>query len=131
MARMSKLDITAITLLTIGGLNWGLVGFFDFNLVSYLLGSGLLAQLIYILVGLSAGYSLFKFPKIARRMNSFDNIAIILLIIGGLNWGLIGLVDFNLVTFIFSGLLVSITYSAVGIASVWSILRFSLLKELK
>ena len=36
----------------------GLVGFFDFNLVSYLLGSGQFAQQIYILVGISAGYLL-------------------------------------------------------------------------
>ncbi len=44
-------------LVFVGALNWGLVGFFDFNLVSFLFGSGtLLERVVYILVGLSALY---------------------------------------------------------------------------
>ena len=45
----------AKTLVIVGGLNWGLVGAFDFNLVNALFGSvSWLERLIYILVGLSA-----------------------------------------------------------------------------
>ncbi len=50
----------AYILLLIGGLNWGLVGAFDFNLVSFLFGEGtLLARIVYLLVGLSAVVSIF------------------------------------------------------------------------
>lgn len=41
-------------LVVVGGLNWGLVGAFDFNLVSAILGEGSIANIVYILVGLSA-----------------------------------------------------------------------------
>jgi uncharacterized protein len=43
----------------VGALNWGLVGFFDFNLVNAILGSmPTLERVVYALVGLSALYSL-------------------------------------------------------------------------
>ena len=42
-------------LTVIGGLNWGLVGFLDFNLVSFLFGDmTVLTRTVYALVGLSA-----------------------------------------------------------------------------
>lgn len=45
----------ALVLIIIGGLNWGLVGFFDFNLVDSLFGEGSgVARVVYALVGLSA-----------------------------------------------------------------------------
>ena len=48
---------TALALIIIGGFNWGLVGFFDYNLVDALFGSGsALSRVIYALVGLSAVY---------------------------------------------------------------------------
>jgi len=54
---MKALHMTTFTLVVIGALNWGLVGLFDFNLVSAILGSVLgLERLVYILVGLSAVY---------------------------------------------------------------------------
>lgn len=43
----------AMVLLIIGGLNWGLA-VFNFNLVAWLLGTGVLAKIIYGLVGASA-----------------------------------------------------------------------------
>ena len=49
--------ITTITLvlLIVGGLNWGLVGLFDFNLVAAIFGDmTVLSRIIYVLVGLSA-----------------------------------------------------------------------------
>lgn len=41
-------------LLLIGGINWGLIGFFDFNLVGFLFGEGMLARIIYDIVGIVA-----------------------------------------------------------------------------
>ena len=61
----SPLSWIALILVVIGGLNWGLVGAFDFDLVAYLFGSaGLIAvpaiaKIVYILVGLAAIYTIF------------------------------------------------------------------------
>ena len=51
---MKIISLIAMILVLIGGLNWGLVGLFDLNLVAALFGTTILAQLIYILVGISA-----------------------------------------------------------------------------
>ncbi|MBP5534687.1 MAG: DUF378 domain-containing protein [Alphaproteobacteria bacterium] len=41
----------------IGGLNWGLVGLLNFNLVSFIFGDmSILSRIVYIVVGLSAAY---------------------------------------------------------------------------
>lgn len=62
---MRSLYQLAFILTVIGGLNWGLVGLFEFNLVNALLGTiPVLERLVYILVGLSAAYLL-----VARRDN--------------------------------------------------------------
>lgn len=53
---MKMLHMIAFTLLLVGGLNWGLVGLFDFNLVSMIFGSTGLENIVYILVGASAVY---------------------------------------------------------------------------
>lgn len=53
-----------------------------------------------------------------------DKIALTLLIIGGINWGSIGLFQFDLVAWIFGGadtLLARIIYTVVGLAAVWCI----------
>lgn len=66
--RMSALDWVAMVLMIVGGINWGLVGLFDFNLVASLFGEqSLLSRLIYALVGLSALYSLYLSSKMADR----------------------------------------------------------------
>ncbi|MFD0961570.1 DUF378 domain-containing protein [Paenibacillus chungangensis] len=53
---MSMLSRIALALLIIGGINWGLIGFFQFDLVAALFGgqSSFLSRLVYGLVGLSA-----------------------------------------------------------------------------
>ena len=54
-------------------------------------------------------------------MNILQRIAVIVVIIGALNWGLIGLFDFNLVGFIFDPLSVVISriiYALVGVAGI-------------
>ena len=53
-----------------------------------------------------------------------DKIALILVIIGGLNWGAIGLFGFDLVAFLFGGqgaLLSRIVYTLVGLAALWCV----------
>ena len=55
MKKNSTLDLIAVILLLIGGLNWGFIGFFDYNLILDIFGMGI-ARIIFILVGLSALY---------------------------------------------------------------------------
>lgn len=51
-------------LLVVGGLNWGLVGLFDYNLVSMLFGGyPMLEQIIYVLVGFAALYMMLTHKK--------------------------------------------------------------------
>ena len=57
------IDKLALILVIIGGLNWGLVGFFGFDLVYWLLGAGLIANIVYALVGLSALWMAVKLFK--------------------------------------------------------------------
>lgn len=54
---MKALHMLAFALLVVGGVNWGLMGLMDLNLVSLIFGSmpGL-EKLVYILVGVSAVY---------------------------------------------------------------------------
>ena len=52
---MKGLSLLAAILLVVGGLNWGLVGLFGFDLVAALFGEmSLLSRIVYILVGASA-----------------------------------------------------------------------------
>lgn len=56
----NPLSTTPIILASIGAINWGLVGAFNFNLVTYLLGESTAAtKAVYIGVGLSGLYLLF------------------------------------------------------------------------
>jgi len=65
---MKTLDITAAILLVVGGLNWGLVGLANFNLVATLFGAGaLLAKAVYTLVGLAAVYQALSLRAIQKR----------------------------------------------------------------
>ncbi|MBI5045315.1 MAG: DUF378 domain-containing protein [Candidatus Levybacteria bacterium] len=56
---MKTVHMVAFLLLVIGGVNWGLVGLFNFNLVTTLFGSmPALEMFVYVLVGASAVYLL-------------------------------------------------------------------------
>ncbi|EMF0424234.1 DUF378 domain-containing protein, partial [Enterococcus hirae] len=57
---MKTLDIIALTLLIVGGLNWLLVGLLEFDLVATIAGGSttILAKAIYIIVGICAIYCL-------------------------------------------------------------------------
>ena len=56
-------------------------------------------------------------------MEIFDKIVLCFAIVGAINWGLVGLLDFNLVTFLFKEgtLITRIIYSIIGIAGILSI----------
>ena len=52
---MVIINVLALAILAIGGLNWGLVGIFKFNLVDAIFGVGsVVSVIIYVLVALSA-----------------------------------------------------------------------------
>ena len=57
---MNLVQRTALTLIIIGAINWGLIGFFQFDLVAMIFGGqgSMLARIIYALVGLSGLYAL-------------------------------------------------------------------------
>jgi len=59
------LNILAWILVVIGAINWGLVGFFNFNLVDAIFGAGsIVARIIYALVGLAGLWSIMLFSRI-------------------------------------------------------------------
>ena len=53
---MKALNLVTLVLLIVGGINWGLVGIAQFDLVAAIFGGqdAMLARLVYVLVGLSA-----------------------------------------------------------------------------
>jgi hypothetical protein len=58
---MNVMDWISFVLVVIGGLNWGLFGAFNFNLVSVIFGAiPVLERIIYIVVGLAALYAIFS-----------------------------------------------------------------------
>jgi hypothetical protein len=62
MQKLNALGLIALVLVIIGGLNWGLVGFFSFDLVAALFGNAsMLSNIVYDLVGLSALYLAFAY----------------------------------------------------------------------
>jgi uncharacterized membrane protein YuzA (DUF378 family) len=65
---MKTFDVVATVLLVVGGLNWGLVGLFHFDLVAALFGDmSLLSRIVYSLVGLAAIYHAASWKAIQRR----------------------------------------------------------------
>ncbi|MEJ2721367.1 MAG: DUF378 domain-containing protein [bacterium] len=66
---MKTLDIIAALLLVVGGLNWGLVGLFRFDLVGAIFGGqgAALARIVYLVVGLAAVYQATGWKAIQRR----------------------------------------------------------------
>lgn len=62
---MKALNILAVALLIVGGLNWGLVGLFNFDLVATIFGAmSVLARAVYAIVGLCAVYTIVLIKKL-------------------------------------------------------------------
>jgi len=69
---MRGVDILVAILLIVGGLNWGLVGLFNFNVVAAVFGDmSPFTRFIYAIVGLAALYRLFLWRLIERRQCAY------------------------------------------------------------
>lgn len=62
-------------------------------------------------------------PVAAGGMNAIDWIAMVLMIVGGINWGLVGLLNFDLVAAIFGPMTMAsrVVYGLVGLAALYGI----------
>jgi uncharacterized protein len=63
------LHVVAFVLAMVGAVNWGLIGLFNLNIVEWVLGTSMLTQLVYILVGASAVYLFFTHSQDCRTCN--------------------------------------------------------------
>lgn len=65
---MKTLDYIALILVAIGAINWGLIGFFEFDLVRAIFGDmSLVSRIIYALVGIAGLYSLSFFGRLRNE----------------------------------------------------------------
>ncbi|NLO08460.1 MAG: DUF378 domain-containing protein [Clostridiales bacterium] len=65
---MKTLDYIALILVAIGAINWGLIGFFDFDLVRAIFGEMTwVSRIIYALVGIAGLYSLSFFGRLGNE----------------------------------------------------------------
>ena len=68
---MKILDSAALILIIVGAINWGLIGFFQFDLVATLFGDmTAFSRIVYALIGIAGLYSLSFFAK--DRLMSVD-----------------------------------------------------------
>lgn len=66
MQKLKTVDIVALVVLVVGGLNWGLIGLAQVNVVDMIFGS-MLSRLIYIVVGVAAVYVAWLWMKLERK----------------------------------------------------------------
>ncbi|GAB4353383.1 MAG: hypothetical protein Kow0099_37640 [Candidatus Abyssubacteria bacterium] len=67
--RMKKMDIVMFALVVFGAINWGLLGIFDFNLVTAIFGGfTYLVRIVYTLIGIAGLYELFQIRVYYHRM---------------------------------------------------------------
>ncbi len=77
---MNILAKVLITIAIIGALNWGLIGFFNFNLVDAIFGGGSaeetsgVSRVIYALVGLSGLFALLTLPKLREEDSTVRHV---------------------------------------------------------
>ena len=72
---MQALNVITMILLIVGGLNWGLVGLFNFDLVAALFGGtagtySVLSRIVYVIVGLAALYGFALLAPLTGRSTS-------------------------------------------------------------
>ena len=75
---MKALDALAAILLIVGGLNWGLWGAFEFDLVAALLGgnTAFLSKIVYCLVGFAALYQAASIKMIQKRWHMASAVGV-------------------------------------------------------
>ncbi len=68
--RTKPFDWTALTLIIIGAVNWGLIGFFKFDLISAVFGGidSWISRIIFAIVGLTGLYALTLYGRISEDM---------------------------------------------------------------
>ena len=67
---MRTIDVIAAILLVVGGINWGLIGLFNFDLIEALFGSApIFIKIVYSLVGIAAVYQIVSLKGIQTRWN--------------------------------------------------------------
>lgn len=65
---MKALNLITLALVIVGGLNWGLVGAFNFDLVAFLFGvDTMLTNLVYTVVGIAAAYQIYPLVVATSR----------------------------------------------------------------
>ena len=57
---MKKLDILVLILLVIGGINWGLWGILDFNIIEYFFKEEWIRRVLYFIIGVAGIYVVFS-----------------------------------------------------------------------
>ncbi len=68
MKKLNGLDWLSLILVIIGGLNWGLIGGFKFDLVAAIFGDmSFISRIIYLLVGLSAIYIMVMVGSLGKK----------------------------------------------------------------
>lgn len=68
MNKLSVLDWIALILIIVGGINWGLVGVFGFDLVAAIFGAmSVISKIVYVLVGLAGIYTIFILGKLGKK----------------------------------------------------------------
>ena len=66
---MKGLDYTILTLVIIGAINWGLIGFFDFDLVSTMFGQmSLLTRIVYAVLGIGGLYAISYYGRMRNEV---------------------------------------------------------------
>lgn len=68
MKSLNVLDWIVMILVFVGGINWGLVGFFHFNLVHAIFGSmPMVARVVYCVVGIAAIYFIYLMFSVRKK----------------------------------------------------------------
>ena len=125
MRPLSIVGLVSLIVAALGAIVWGMIAIWDYNLVTELF-SGNAVDVVYTIVGIAGVIALLSFLGIVdwssrmgaggRLLGVVAAIATALTIIGALNWGLVGLFDYNLVTELFDGDAVDVIYTIVGIS---------------
>lgn len=68
MSALKVIYWIALVLVIVGGLNWGLVGFFEFDLVAAIFGDmSMVSKIVYDVVGICAIYVAFVAPMLTKK----------------------------------------------------------------
>ncbi len=66
--KMNALDVLAFVLVIVGGINWGLVGWVNYNLVDSIFGvDSTISRVVYAIVGAASLYLIYTFIKLSEK----------------------------------------------------------------